>query len=50
MDTRVKMAKEHLRSLLFLTVFGSHWLVCYNREAITHQGVCQVEANEFHFF
>ena len=42
MDTKARMVKERLRNSAILTVCGSHWLACCNKEGITRLEACQV--------
>ena len=42
MDSKAKMVEGHPKNLAILTVCGSLWPVCCNKEVITHPGICQV--------
>ena len=45
MDTKMKMAKEHQRSLVSSTVCGLLYLACYSKGPTTHPVVCQVRCS-----
>ena len=49
MDTKTRMVEGHPKNLAILTVCGSLWLVCCNKEVITRPGIFQVLKSEHAF-